>query len=40
MPTPSRSYLIFYRVASANSVKILTVLHAARDIGTVLEDIL
>jgi plasmid stabilization system protein ParE len=40
MPGKYRSYLIFYRVASDKTVEILTVLHGARDIGTLLEEII
>jgi plasmid stabilization system protein ParE len=40
MPSPYRSYLIFYRLLTDNTVEVLAVLHAARDIGAMIEDIL
>jgi plasmid stabilization system protein ParE len=40
MPSPYRSYLIFYLVDTGNIVEILTILHAARDIGSVLAEII
>jgi toxin ParE1/3/4 len=39
MPAPYRSYLIFYR-ATAKTLEIMAVLHGARDLGHVVDDIL
>ena len=39
MPAPYRSYLVFYRLDEKQAVEILAVLHGARDIGSVLGDI-
>ena len=40
LPSPYRSYLVFYRVSADGDIEILSVLHAARDIGALIEDIL
>ena len=40
LPSPYRSYLVFYRISEERAVEILAVLHAARDIGALIEDLL
>jgi len=40
LPGPYRSYLVFYRILDDRVVEVLAVLHAARDVGPILEDIL
>jgi plasmid stabilization system protein ParE len=40
MPSPYRSYLVFYRIADPETVSILAVLHGARNIDALLDDII
>jgi toxin ParE1/3/4 len=40
MPAPYRSYLIFYRIVESENVAILAVLHGARNVEALLDDII
>jgi plasmid stabilization system protein ParE len=40
MAPPYRNYLVFYRIVEDQAIEILAILHAARDVGAILEDIL